>query len=151
MKHNTLKSLSAVVLVLCMVLSMCGAAFAETITSTEDASRRNPDAQPNTIISTTSSFERDSSKKGTAYLSATSSNPSTPYIISKITLQEAPLNSKKYVDSNVATDVEKSYSCSILHVVSFPVTTKKEYRVKFEVTDCTRGVESTLTFYEYLK
>lgn len=135
MKQNTLKSLAAVTLILCMVLSMCSIAFAQT----------------KAIISTTSSFERDSNTKGTASLSAVSSNPSTPYIISKMTLQEAPLGSSKYVDSDVDPKTKKVYSNAIAHVVSFTITTKKEYRVKLEVTDNTNGIDNTLVFYEYLK
>ena len=135
MNQRTLKTLIAAALVLGLLLSMCSIAF----------------AQERMIVSTTSSFVRDSNTKGTASLSAVSSNPSTPYVISKMTLQEAPLGSSNFVNSNTDPKTKKVYSNAILHTATFSITTTKEYRVKMEITDSTNGTESTVTFYENLQ
>ena len=134
MNQRTLKTLIAAALVLGLLLSMCSIAF----------------AQERMITSTTSSFVRDSSTKATATVSAHSSNPNTPYMKSKITLQEAPLGTTNYVDANVAPKTKTSYYSSILHSATFTVSTTKEYRVKIEITDNTNGLDSTISFYEYL-
>ena len=135
MKQKNIKTVIAFTLILCLVLSMSSVAF----------------AQEKMITSTTSSFVRNSSTKGTASVSASSSNPDTPYMKSKMTLQEAPLGSTKYTDSDVNPKTKTVTSSSIIHVVSFPITTTKEYRVKMQVTDNTNGIDSTITFYEYLQ
>lgn len=134
MNQRTLKTLIAVALVLGLLLSMCSIAF----------------AQERMITLTTSSFVRDSSTKGTATVSAHSSNPNTPYMKSKITLQEAPLGTTNYVDSNVTPKTKTSNYSSILHSATFTISTTKEYRVKIEITDNTNGLDSTISFYEYL-
>ena len=135
MNQRTLKTLIAVSLVLGLLLSMCSIAFAEE----------------RMIVSTTSSFVRDSKTKGTATVSANSSNPDTPYMKSKITLQEAPLGTTNYSDSNVAPKTKTTYYPSIIHSASFTISTTKEYRVKIEITDNTNGSDTTVTFYEYLQ
>ena len=135
MNQRTLKTLIAAALVLGLLLSMCSIAF----------------AQERMITSTTSSFVRDSSTKGTATVSANSSNPDTPYMKSKITLQEAPLGTKNFVDSNVAPKTKTTYYSSIIHSASFTISTSKEYRVKIEITDNTNGTDYTVTFYENLQ
>ena len=75
MSKNTFRKIAAVTLVVCMVLAVCGFAF----------------AQERMITSTRSSFVRDSNTKGTATLIANSSNLADPYITSTMILQEAPL------------------------------------------------------------
>ena len=135
MNQKTLKTLIAVALVLGLLLSMCSIAF----------------AQDRMVVSTTSSFVRNSNTKGTVSVSATSSNPLTPYMISKLTLQEAPLGSSNFVNSNVDPKTKQVASASIAHVATFAITTTKEYRVKIELTDNTKGVDNTITFYENLQ
>ena len=135
MNQRTLKTLIAAALVLGLLLSMCSVAF----------------AQERMIVSTVSSFVRNSNTKGTASVSATSSNPSTPYVISKMTLQEAPLGSTSFTNSNTDSKTKKVYTNVILHTTTFPITTTKDYRVKIEVTDNTNGIDNTVTFYEYLQ
>jgi hypothetical protein len=68
------------------------------------------------ISSTTSSFVRDSQTKGTVSLIANSSNTADPYITSTFILQEAPLGSNSFVNSNVASKVKTSTRSSIIHV-----------------------------------
>lgn len=135
MKQKNIKTVVAFTLILCLVLSMSSMAF----------------AQERMVVSTTSSFVRNSSTKGTASVSASSSNPDTPYMISKMTLQEAPLGSTKYTNSDVSSKTKKVTSSSIAHVVSFPITTTKEYRVKMEIIDNTNGIDVPTVFYEYLQ
>ncbi len=133
MKQKNIKTVVAFTLILCLVLSMSSVAF----------------AQEKMITSTVSSFVRDSSTKGTATITAHSSNPNTPYMKSKMTLQEAPLGTTSYTDSDVSPKTKTSNYSSIMHSVTFTITTKKEYRVKMEVTDNTNGQDNTVTFYEY--
>lgn len=135
MKQKNLKTLTAMALVLCMVLAMSVTAF----------------AQAKVIFTTTSSFVRDSNTKGTVSVHAVSANPDTPYVKSKITLQEAPLGTTTFTDSNVTPKTKTSNSASVTHVVSFTISTKKEYRAKIQITDNTNGIDSTLTFYEDLQ
>lgn len=135
MKQKNIKTVVAFTLILCLVLSMSSVAF----------------AQEKMITSTTSSFVRNSSTKGTATMSADSSNPNTPYMKSKMTLQEAPLGSSKYTNSDVDPRTKTTTRSIILHTETFPITTTKNYRVKMEVTDSTNGIESTVTVYEYLQ
>lgn len=135
MKQKNIKTVVAFTLILCLVLSMSSVAF----------------AQEKMIVATTSSFIRDSNTKGTATLTANSSNANTPYMKSKMTLQEAPLGSSKYTNSDVNPQTKTTTNSIIMHTVTFPITTTKEYRVKMEVTDSTNGTENTVTFYEYLQ
>ena len=135
MKQKNIKTVVAFTLILCLVLSMSSVAF----------------AQERMIVTTTSSFVRNSNTKGTATLTADSSNPDTPYMKSKMTLQEAPLGSSKYTNSNVDPQTKTTTRSIIMHTATFPITTTKEYRVKMEVTDNTNGLDNTLVFYEYLE
>ena len=135
MNQRTLKTLIAAALVLGLLLSMCSIAF----------------AQERMITSTTSSFVRDSSTKGTATVAAHSSNANTPYMKSKMTLQEAPLGTNNFVNSNVTPKTKTTSYSSILHTETFTITTTKEYRVKIEITDNTKGTDYTVTIYEDLQ
>ena len=135
MKQQTLRTVTAITLIICLLLSMCCLAYAEE----------------RTIVSTSSSFVRNSTTKGTATLSAVSSNPSTPYMRSVMTLQEAPLGTDDFVDSNVDPEEKTSSINSIMHTATFKITTTKEYRVKMEITDVTAGAETTRTIYEDLQ
>lgn len=135
MKQKNIKTVVAFTLILCLVLSMSSVAF----------------AQEKMVTSTNSSFVRNSNTKGTATVSANSSNVNTPYMKSKMTLQEAPLGSSKYTNSDVDPQTKTSTRSVILHTATFPITTTKEYRVKMEVTDNTNGIDNTVTFYEYLQ
>lgn len=135
MKQKNIKTVVAFTLILCLVLSMSSVAF----------------AQERMIVTTTSAFVRDSNTKGTASVTADSSNPNTPYMKSKMTLQEAALGSSKYTNSDVDPQTKTTSRSTIMHVATFPITTTKNYRVKMEVTDSTNGIENTVTFYEYLQ
>lgn len=135
MSKNTFRKIAAVTLVVCMVLAVCGVAF----------------AQERMIVSTSSSFVRNSSTKGTASLVANSSNTTNPHISSTMILQEAPLGSSSYVDSNVAPQVRSVDEGSISHVAIFPITRTKEYRVKMEIRDTVNGVTYLNILYEYLQ
>lgn len=147
MKPNTTKIAFAVALAICMLLSTCGMIFAADVTTPKRAID-----DERMITSTTSSFIRNSSTKGTVSVTAHSSNPYTPYMTSQITLQEAPLGSSKFVDSDTDPKTKKITDISsILHSVTFTISTKKEYRVKIQISDNTNGVENTVTFYEYLQ
>lgn len=146
MKPNTTKIAFAVALAICMLLSTCGMIFAADVTTPKRAIDDD-----RMIVYTSTSFVRDSSTKGRVNVNATSSNPDTPYMISKVTLQEAPLGSSKYVDSDVEPAIKRTERSAIIHSVTFAITTKKEYRVKIQVTDNTNGVDSTVTVYEYLQ
>ncbi|MBO5666701.1 MAG: hypothetical protein J6S45_04575, partial [Firmicutes bacterium] len=89
MSKNTFRKIAAVTLVVCMLFAVCGVAF----------------AQSRMITSTISGFVRDSNTKGTASLIADSSNAANPRITSTLILQEAPLGSSSFVDSDVAPQV----------------------------------------------
>ena len=135
MKKNTFRKISAITLVVCMLFAVCGVAFAQS-----------------RMISTTSSiFERNTNTKGTATLSAMTSNVNDPHIESTIILQEAPLGSTNFVDSNVSPSVKTSYRPTITHVVSFPITTTKEYRVKMEIRDYVGDTTYLNIIYEDLQ
>lgn len=135
MTKRSFKTIAAVTLVICMLFAVCGVAF----------------AQERMITSTTSSFVRDSNTKGTATLVARTSNVTDPSITSIITLQEAPLGTTNFVNSNVDPE-EKSVSRSIIsHIVTFNITTTKEYRVKMVVKDVVDGITYTNTIYENLQ
>ena len=135
MSKNTFRKIAAVTLVVCMLFAVCGVAF----------------AQSRMITSTTSAFIRDSNTKGTATLIANSSNTTDPYITSTMILQEAPLGSSSFVDSSVAPKVKTSTESTIGHVVSFPITRSKEYRVKMEIRDVVNGITYLNIHYEYLQ
>ena len=72
-------------------------------------------------------------------------------MISKITLQEAPLGSSNFTNSNVNPKTKQVSSSTIAHVASFTISTSKEYRAKIEITDNTNGTDYTVTFYEDLQ
>lgn len=146
MKPNTTKIAFAVALAICMLLSTCGMIFAADVTTPKRAIDDD-----RMIVYTSTSFVRDSSTKGTVSVIADSSNPKTPYMISKITLQEAPLGTTKFVNSDVDPKTKTVTRSTIAHVVSFTISTKKEYRAKIEITDNTNGNDSTIVFYEYLQ
>lgn len=135
MSKNTFRKAAAITLVICMLLAVCGVAF----------------AQSRMIVSTSSSFVRDSNTKGTATLMAASSNTTNPYITSTMILQEAPLGSTSFVNSNVDPAVKTSSRSSIGHVVTFPISTTKEYRVKMEIRDVVDGTTYITILYENLQ
>ena len=135
MNKSTFRKVAAITLVICMLLAVCGVAF----------------AQSRMITDTISSFIRDSNTKGTASLIANSSNTSNPYITSTMILQEAPLGSTSFVNSNVDPQVKTSTRASIGHVVTFPITTTKEYRVKMEIRDVVNDTTYLTIHYEYLQ
>lgn len=135
MSKNTFRKIAAVTLVVCMVFAVCGFAF----------------AQERMIVSTSSSFIRNSNTKGTASLIADSSNTSNPHISSTMILQEAPLGSSSFVDSAVAPQVRTVDAASISHVAIFPITRTKEYRVKMEIRDVVNGTTYLNILYEYLQ
>lgn len=146
MDKRTSRIAFAVTLALCLLFSMCSVAFAADETTKEDPLDDN-----RLVAYTSTSFVRDSSTKGTFTVIASSSNPSTPYMISEVTLQEAPLGSTKFVNSDVEPKTKTVSRSAITHVASFTITTKKEYRVKIRVTDSTNGSENTVTIYEDLQ
>lgn len=135
MSKNTFRKAAAITLVICMLLAVCGVAF----------------AQSRMIVSTSSSFVRDSSTKGTASLIANSSNITNPYITSTMILQEAPLGSTSFVDSDVDPQVRTSDKSVITHVAIFPITRTKEYRVKMEIRDVVNGTTYITILYEDLQ
>lgn len=135
MRKNTFRKISAITLVVCMLFAVCGVAF----------------AQSRMITTTTSAFERNSNTKGTATLIAMTSNVNNPHIESTIILQEAPLGSTNFVDSNTSPSVLTSYRPTITHVVSFPITKTKDYRVKMEIRDFVEGTTYTNILYERLQ
>ena len=71
MRKNTFRKISAITLVVCMLFAVCGVAF----------------AQSRMITTTTSAFVRDSRTKGTATLTAMTSNVDNPNISSTMILQ----------------------------------------------------------------
>ena len=146
MKPNTTKIAFAVALAICMLLSTCGMIFAADVTTPKRAIDDD-----RMIVYTSTSFVRDSSTKGTVSVVASSSNPNTPYMILKITLQEAPLGTTDYTNSDVDPKEKTVSRSSISQVTTFTISTKKEYRAKIQITDCTNGVDSTRTIYEYLQ
>lgn len=135
MSKNTFRKIAAVTLVVCMVLAVCGVAF----------------AQSRMITTTSSGFERNSNTKGTATLIAMTSNVNNPHIESTMILQEAPLGTTNFVNSNVPSSVETSYRAAITHVATFTISKTKEYRVKMVIRDYVDGVTYTNTLYEYLQ
>jgi len=135
MSKNTFRKAAAITLVICMLLAVCGVAF----------------AQSRMIVSTTSGFIRNSSTKGTASLVANSSNTTDPYITSTMILQEAPLGSTSFVDSDVDPHVRTSTRSTISHNVIFPITTTKEYRVKMEIRDVVDDTTYITIIYENLQ
>ena len=135
MSKNTFRKAAAITLVICMLLAVCGVAF----------------AQSRMIVSTRSSFIRDSNTKGTATLIANSSNTTDPYITSTMILQEAPLGRTSFVNSDFDPEVKTSSRSSIAHVVTFPITTTKEYRVKMEIRDVVNGTTYLNIIYENLQ
>lgn len=142
MKKQSIKILTAVVLVLALVFSMNAVAFAGVNDNSSPVLR--------TVNGIAKSFIADSSTKATASVQATSSG-TTPYITSKITLQSAALGSNSY--SNVSGESKTKTICDatgITHVVIFSISSKKDYRVKIQLTDEVNGVESTTTTYCYL-
>ncbi len=143
MKKQSIKILTAVVLVLALVFSMNVVAFAGVNDNSAPALR--------TIIGLGKTFTADSSTKATATVQATSSG-TTPYITSKITLQSAALGSNNYSNvSGVSAKTKTVYDqTAILHTATFSISSSKDYRVKIELTDEVHGVESTVTSYCYL-
>ena len=135
MSKNTFRKIAAVTLVVCMIFAVCGVAF----------------AQSRMITTTSSSFIRDTSTKGTASLIANSSNTSNPYITSTMILQEAPLGSTTFVDSDVDPQVRTSNKSVITHVATFPITRTKEYRVKMEIRDVVNSTTYITILYEDLQ
>ncbi|MBQ4576778.1 MAG: hypothetical protein IJB07_03515 [Firmicutes bacterium] len=135
MSKSTFRKAAAITLVVCMLFAVCSVAF----------------AQSRMIVSTTSSFVRNSNTKGTARLVAISSNVTDPFITSTMILQEAPLGSTSYTDSNTSPKVKTSDLGSITHIVTFDITTSKEYRVKMKIQDVVNGVTYTNILYEYLQ
>ena len=135
MRKNTFRKISAITLVVCMLFAVCGVAF----------------AQSRMITTTTSAFVRDSRTKGTATLTAMTSNVDNPNISSTMILQEAPLGSTNYVDSDVDPAVKTSTRATITHVVTFDITTTKEYRVKMIIRDIVDGTTYTSIIYEELE
>lgn len=143
MKKQSIKILTAVVLVLALVFSMNAVAFAGVNDNNSSVLR--------TVNGIAKSFIADSSTKATASVQATSSG-TTPYITSKITLQSAALGSNSYSNvSGVSSKTKTVYESSgITHVVIFSISSNKDYRVKIQLTDEVNGVESTTTTYCYL-
>lgn len=135
MKKNTFRKISAITLVVCMLFAVCGVAF----------------AQSRMITSTSSIFERNSNTKGTVSLTAMTSNIENPHITSTITLQEAPLGSNNFVDSDEDPSIETSYRAAITHIAIFPITTTKEYRVKIVIRDYVGDRTYVNTLYENLQ
>jgi len=135
MRKNTFRKISAITLVVCMLFAVCGVAF----------------AQSRMIASTTSIFERNSNTKGTATLVATTSNINDPHIESTFILQEAPLGSNNFTDSDVAPSVKTSYRPTITHVASFTISKTKEYRVKMEIRDFVGDTTYLNILYEDLQ
>lgn len=135
MSKNTFRKIAAVTLVVCMLFAVCGVAF----------------AQSRMITTTDSSFVRDSRTKGTATLSAMTSNIDNPNISSTMILQEAPLGSSNFVDSDVEPAVKTSTRATIAHVVTFNISTTKEYRVKMIIRDVVGGTTYTSIIYEELE
>lgn len=146
MKQNTAKITLAIALALCMLLSTCGMIFAADVTTPEQ-----PVDDNRLIAYTSTSFVRDSNTKGTVSVVASSSNPNTPYMILKITLQEAPLGTTNYTNSDIDPKTKTVSRSSISQVTTFTISTKKEYRAKIQITDCTNGIDSTVTIYEDLQ
>lgn len=144
MKKQSVKVLTAVVLVLSLVFSMNVTVFAGVNSNSSSSILR-------TVNGIAKSFIADSSTKATASVQATSSGK-TPYITSKITLQSAALGSNSYSNvSGVSTKTKTVYESSgITHVVIFSISSSKDYRVKIQLTDEVNGVESTTTTYCYL-
>lgn len=142
MKKQSIKILTAVVLVLALVFSMNVVAFAGV---------NDDNLAIRTIIGIGKTFIADSSTKATATIQATSSG-TTPYITSKMTLQSAALGSNSYSNvSGVSTKTKTVYDqTAILHTATFPISSSKDYRVKVQLTDEVKGVESTVTTYCYL-
>lgn len=140
MKKQSIKILTAVVLVLALVFSMNVVAFAGVNDNSSPALR--------TIIGIAKSFVADSSKSATASVRSVSSGE-TPYITSKITLQSAPLGSKNYSNvSGVSSSSRTVYDATIInHTCTFPISSSKDYRIKIQVTDEVEGIESTVTSY----
>ena len=135
MSKNTFRKIAAVTLVVCMLFAVCGVAF----------------AQSRMITASLSSFIRNSNTRGTASLAACTTNNEDPYIVSKMTLQEAPLGSTSFVNSNEDPQIMTSTRSSISHVATFPITTRKEYRVKMEITETINGSTYKSTIYEELQ
>lgn len=135
MRKNTFRKISAITLVVCMLLAVCGVAF----------------AQSRMVVTTTSSFVRDSNSKGTATLIATSSNTTDPYMTSTMILQEAPLGSTSFVNSDVDPVIKTSNRSAISHIHTFSITQNKEYRVKMEIRDVVNGTTYTNILYENLQ
>ncbi|MBR2000784.1 MAG: hypothetical protein IJ994_00605 [Firmicutes bacterium] len=135
MSKSTFRKAAAITLVICMLFAVCSVAF----------------AQSRMIVSTRSSFIRDSNTKGTATLIANSSNTTDPYITSTMILQEAPLGSTSFTNSNIDPKVKTTTDATIGHVVTFPITTTKEYRVKMEIRDIVNGNTYLTIHYEYLQ
>lgn len=135
MSKNTFRKIAAVTLVVCMLFAVCGVAFAES----------------RMITSTGSSFVRDSNTRATATLSAMTSNLDDPHITSTIILQEAPLGSSTFTDSDVEPAVKTSTRATISHVVTFNISRSKEYRVKMVIKDIVGGTTYTNIIYENLR
>lgn len=143
MKKQSVKILTAAVLVLALVFSMNAVAFAGVHDNSSSSVLR-------TVNGIAKSFIADSSTKATASVQATSSGK-TPYITSKITLQSAALGSNSYSNVSDSTKTKTVYDSSgITHVVIYSISSKKDYRVKIQLTDEVNGVESTTTTYCYL-
>nr|WP_315025186.1 hypothetical protein [uncultured Aminipila sp.] len=142
MKKQSIKILTAVVLVLALVFSMNAVSFAGVNDNSSPVLR--------TVNGIAKSFIADSSTKATASVQATSSG-TTPYITSKITLQSAALGSSSYSNVSDSSKTKTVYESSgITHVVIFSISSNKDYRVKIQLTDEVNGVESTTTTYCYL-
>ena len=135
MSKKSFRTLTAVTLVVCMLFAVCGVAFAES----------------RMVTTTSSSFVRDSATKGTATLAAHTSNNVNPSVVSRMTLQEAPLGTTSFTNSNVAQKTKSSTRSSITHVATFDITTSKEYRVKMEIIESINGDTITTVLYENLQ
>ena len=66
-------------------------------------------------------------------------------------LQEAPLGSTRFVDSDTDPKVKTSSRGSITHVAIFDITTTKEYRVKMTIQDVVNDTTYTTILYEELQ
>lgn len=142
MKNNVTKKLTAVILILSLVLSCNVVAFATT--SSEDST-----AITRTVGGVSLAFNATSSTQACAKVIG-SSNGETPYIISKVTLQEAPLGSSNFVNSNVSPSIMTVYDTLIFHTSYWPITSSKNYRIKVEMTDEVNGIRLTTVWFKNL-
>ncbi|WP_312091763.1 hypothetical protein [Aminipila sp.] len=143
MKKQTAKILMCAALVLVLAFAMTTTVFAG-YNDTDQISTR-------TVNGIVKSFVADSSTSATASVRACSSG-TTPYITSKITLQSASLGSSSYSNvSGVNPSVKTVYDQNaIVHNCKFKISSAKDYRIKIELTDEVKGIETTVTTYCYL-